>query len=187
MLYHLEGDGQFVEIAGYRGIKFGALDSYLKAHRKQSHVVAVQFFDADLIATSRHLYFAALNSVNAFKEKTNISKTIAMEAMLYASAQRQIQKAIARSGIKPTTKNMAVLIIGGQQHAVELALAAVSACAGKEPDDRVLEMNSTKLKNIKKIFDIDESEVKVVQKSDDETVAVVDLVIERVALLATQC
>lgn len=187
MLYHLEGYGQFVEIAGYRGIKFGAIDAYLKAHRGQTHVVAVQFFDADLVATPRHLYFAALNSLNAFKGKTNISKTIAMETMLYASAQRQIQKAIARSGIKPTTNNLAVIIIGEQRNAVELELVAVSACAGKEPDDRVLEMNSSKMKNIKKIFEIGKGEVGVVQKNDDEMAAVIDLVIERVALLATQC
>lgn len=186
MLYHLEEYGQFVEIAGYRGIKFEVAEAYLKAHRMQTHVVAVQFFDADLVATPRHLYFAALNALQAFKGKTNISKTVAMETMLYASAQRQIQKAIARSGIKPNTQNMAVLIIGEQQQTVELALAAVSACAGKAPDDRVLDMNSAKLKSIKKGFDIGESEVEVVRKGDDGVVAVADLVIERVALLATQ-
>ena len=186
MLHHLEEYGRFVEIAGYRCIKFEVAEAYLKAHRRETHVVAVQFFDADLVATPRHLYFAALNAIQAFKGKTNISKTVAMETMLYASAQRQIKKAIARSGIKPTTQNMAVLIIGEQQQAIELALAAVSACAGKAPDDRVLEMNSTKLKSIKKNFDIGEGEVEVVRKSDDGAVAVADLVIERVALLATQ-
>jgi len=186
MLYHLEEYGQFCEIAGYRGIKFEVAEAYLKAHRRHTHDAAVQFFDADLVATPRHLYFAALNALQAFKGKTNISKTVAMETMLYASAQRQIQKAIARSGIKPTTQNMAVLIIGEQQQVVELALAEVSAFAGKAPDDRVLEMNSAKLKSIKKNFEICEGEVEVVRKSDDGAVAVADLVIERVALLATQ-
>lgn len=186
MLYNFEKYGRFVEIAGYSGIKFEVAEAYLKAHRRQTHVVAVQFFDADLVATPRHLYFAALNALQAFKGKTNISKTVAMETMLYASAQRQIQKAIARSGIKPNTQNMAVLIIGEQQQTVELALAAVSACAGKAPDNCVLEMNSAKLKIIKKNFDIGEGEVEVVRKGDDGEVVVADLVIERVALLATQ-
>jgi tRNA threonylcarbamoyladenosine modification (KEOPS) complex Cgi121 subunit len=186
MLYHLEEYGRFVEIAGYRGIKFEVAEAYLKVHRRQTHVVAVQFFDAEIVATPRHLYFAALNSLQAFKGKTNISKTVAMEAMLYASAQRQILKAIARSGIKPTTQNMAVLIIGENQQAVELELAAVSACANKAPDDRVLEMNSVKLESLKKNFDISEGEIEVVRKGDDGAVAVADLVVERVALLATQ-
>jgi KEOPS complex subunit Cgi121 len=186
MLHYLEEYGRFVEIAGYSGIKFEVVEAYLKAHRRQTHVVAVQFFDADLVATSRHLYFAALNSLQAFKGKTNISKTVAMETMLYASAQRQIQKAITISGIKPTTQNMAILIIGEQQQAVELALAEVSVCAGKPPDDRVLEMNSDKLKSIKKNFDISEGEVEVVQKGGEREAAVADLVIEQVALLATQ-
>jgi tRNA threonylcarbamoyladenosine modification (KEOPS) complex Cgi121 subunit len=186
MLHHFEEYGRFVEIAGYRGIKFEVAEAYLKAHRREKHIVSVQFFDADLVATSRHLYFAAVNALQAFKGNTNISKTVAMETMLYASAQRQIQKAIARSGIKPTTQNMAVLIIGEHQQAVKLALAAVSACAGKTPDDGVLEMNSSKLKSIKKNFDIGEGEVEVVRKGDDEAMAVADLVIEQVALLATQ-
>jgi tRNA threonylcarbamoyladenosine modification (KEOPS) complex Cgi121 subunit len=186
MLYHLEEFGRFVEITGFKGIKFEVAEAYLKLHRRQTHAVAIQFFDADLVATPRHLYFATINALQAFKGKTNISKTVAMETILYASAQRQIQKALDRSGIKSTTQNMAVLIIDEQQQVVELALAAVSSCVGKAPDDCVLEMNSEKLKNIKKNFNIGESEIETVRKDDDRAVAVVDLVIERVALLATQ-
>ncbi len=85
----------------------------MKANRKQTRQnVNIQFFDAELIATQEHLYFAVLNALQAFKNKTNLSKSPAMETMLYASAQRQIQKAIECCGIKPQTKNMAVAIIG---------------------------------------------------------------------------
>jgi KEOPS complex subunit Cgi121 len=186
MLNHFEEYAQYVEIAGYRGIKFEVAEAYLKTHRKQKNVVEVQFFDADLVATPQHLYFAALNALQAFKGKTNISKTIAMETMLFASAQRQIQKAISRSGIKLDTCNLAVLIIGEQQQAVESALVAVSDCTGRAPDNSVLEMNSAKMKKIKKIFHISEDEVALVRKGDARAVAVANLVIERVALLAAQ-
>ena len=85
----------------------------MKANRKENtENVELQFFDANLIATQQHLYFAALNALQAFQNKTNISKSLAMETMLYASAQRQIQKAIQRCGIKPQTTTMAVIIIG---------------------------------------------------------------------------
>ena len=103
MRYEMEEFGKFIEITGYSNISFAAAEAFLKEKRKQSQTTYIQFFDADLIATNEHLYFATLNALQAFKNKTNISKSPAMEAMLYASAQRQIQKAIERSGIKPKT------------------------------------------------------------------------------------
>jgi tRNA threonylcarbamoyladenosine modification (KEOPS) complex Cgi121 subunit len=185
MLHHLEDYGKYVEITGYRAINFSAVEAYLKAHRKQAQTIDVQFFDADLIATPQHLYFAALNALQAFRGKTNISKTLAMETILYASARRQIQKAIEQSGIKLATKNMAVLVIGENQRLVESALAAVTGCVGKSPDDSVLELNPDKIAKIKAAFGISELELKTVKK-EGAGLAVADLVVERVALLATQ-
>ncbi len=113
MLYCLLEYGKWMEITGYRNIAFTKAEEFLKANRKETKQnVEMQFFDAELIASQKHLYFAALNALQAFQNKTNISKSPAMETMLYASAQRQIQRAIQRCGIKPETKNMAVLIIG---------------------------------------------------------------------------
>ena len=82
----------------------------------------------NLIATQEHLYFAVLNALQAFQNKTNISKSLAMETMLYASAQRQIQKAIQRCGIKPETTSMAVIIIGEDPTQIKTMLEAISTC-----------------------------------------------------------
>ena len=111
-----------MEITGYKNIEFDKVEAFLKANRKQTQNVDIQFFDADLIATQEHLYFAVLNALQAFKNKTNLSKSPAMETMLYASAQRQIQKAIDRCGIKPKTKNMAVVIIGEDPTHIKIPL-----------------------------------------------------------------
>ena len=108
MLQYIKEHDKYVEITGYRSIAFDKAEAFLKANRKQTQNVDIQFFDAELIATQEHLYFAILNALQAFKNKTNHSKSLAMETILYASAQLQIQKAIERSGIKPKTKNMAV-------------------------------------------------------------------------------
>jgi len=48
--------------------------------------VEVQLFDASLVTTWEHLYFAALDSLTAFRNRENISRSLAMETMLYASA-----------------------------------------------------------------------------------------------------
>ena len=186
MLHYLKEYAKYAEITGYRNIKFAQAEEFLKANRKETSYADIQFFDAELIATQEHLYFAVLNALQAFQNKTNISKSPAMEAMLYASAQRQIQRAIQRSGIKPETKNMAVLIIGEKPNLLRSILEAISEYVGVEPDEKVLEMSKAKEKKIIKSFQITDEEVKTIIKNDDREAAVVNLVIERAALLSTQ-
>jgi len=93
MLYNLKEYGEFAEITGYATVTFAKAEKFLKTNRKETEQeVDLQFFDADLIATQDHLYFAVINALQAFKNKTNISKSVAMETILYASGQRQIKK-----------------------------------------------------------------------------------------------
>src|SRR5665647_2061860 len=127
MLQYLREYGKYLEITGYHGIEFDKVEIFLKTKRKEKQEnIDIQFFEAELIASQEHLYFAVLNALQAFKNKTNLSKSIAMEIMLYASAQRQIQKAINRAGIKPQTQNMALIIVGDDPKQIENALKAVT-------------------------------------------------------------
>jgi KEOPS complex subunit Cgi121 len=185
MQYYMEEYGEYVEITGYRNIAFTSAEQFLKENRKQTQITDIQFFDADLIATREHLYFAVLNALQAFKGKTNISKSPAMETILYASAQRQIQKAIERCGIKPQTTSMAVIIVSDDQKQIETLLQAVTQCVGAEPDESVLALTNSKMERIKKAFGITDREVRVSTDGNSER-AIVNLVIERIALLATQ-
>lgn len=184
MLYHYEEYGRYAEFTGYRGIAFDKVDSYLKAHRKQASAVELQFFDADLIATEEHLYFAVLNALQAFKSKTGCSKSVAMETMLYASAQRQISKAIEHIGVKPTSCNLAVAIVAEDEKQVETQLKALTEYFGCAPDGTVLQLTEPKTQKIKAAFQVTETELKT-QKEEVQK-ALVDLVIERMALLSTQ-
>lgn len=186
MLQYIKEHGKYVEITGYQSIAFDKAEAFLKANRKQTHQnVDIQFFDAELIATQEHLYFAVLNALQAFKNKTNLSKSPAMETMLYASAQRQIQKAIERCGIKPQTKSMAVVFIGEDPKQIENALDAVTKSVGSEPNGSVLEMTKNKEAKIRKAFEITDEELKIMENGNQKK-AIANLVIERVALLATQ-
>ncbi len=186
MLQYIKEHGKYVEITGYRNIVFDLAEAFLKANRKQTQNVDIQFFDADLIATQEHLYFAVLNALQAFKNKTNLSKTPAMETMLYASAQRQIQRAIERCGIKPQTKKMALTIIGDDPKQIADALEEVTKNVGSSTIDvKVLEMTKSKAAKIRKAFEITDEEIKTVVEGSKEK-AIANLVIERVALLSTQ-
>jgi tRNA threonylcarbamoyladenosine modification (KEOPS) complex Cgi121 subunit len=187
MLHYLRDYNKYVEITGFRNVKFESAEAFLKANRKEeSQNVGVQFFDAELIASWEHLYFAVLNALQAFKNKTNLSKTAAMETMLYASAQRQIEKAIQQCGIKPETTTMAVTLIGENPTQLKDMLESITRSVGAEPDEHVLELSSVKENRIKGAFQISDGEIKTVLKNENGKEALINLVVERVALLATQ-
>lgn len=186
MLQHLQDFKKYIEISSFRDIDFGTSENYLKSSRKQKQAVDIQLFDADLIATWEHLYFASVNALQAFRSKTNISKSIAMETMLYASAHRQIQKAIERCGIRPDSKNMAVLIIADNVTQAESALKAIAVYLGKTPNQSALEMTPQKDQKIRIAFGITEQELDTVTQDEDRVKALVSLVIEQMALLPTQ-
>ena len=109
-----------------------------------------------------------------------------MVTMLYASAQRQIQKAIQRCGVKPETRSMGVIIIGEDPTQLKIMLQVISTYVGAEPNEKVLEISNFKEHKIIETFQITDQELKTVIKNENRTEAVVNLVIERVALLATQ-
>jgi hypothetical protein len=54
-----------------------------------------------------------------------------------------------------------------------------------KPDDKVLEISQDKEKRIKEKFDISEEEIQTIIKNEDRKEALANLVVERVALLAT--
>jgi tRNA threonylcarbamoyladenosine modification (KEOPS) complex Cgi121 subunit len=186
VLKQIEEFGKHVEIAGFRNVKIKNVEEFLKVTRKVRPTVDIQFFDAHLVATWEHLYFATLNALKAFRNGESISKSLAMETMLYASAQRQIRKATELIGIKQTTPSVAVLIIGEKPEGVKSAFSAISMSIGGVVDDVVLQLSREKVRRIRRAFGITERELQTAMRKNDSGRALVNLVIERVALLATQ-
>jgi KEOPS complex subunit Cgi121 len=187
LLKYIEEFKKQVEITGFRNVRIRDIEEFLTMTRKEKPLnVEIQFFDAKFVATWQHLYFAALNALTAFKNKENISKSVAMETMLYASAQRQILKAMKLLGIKPDSSEIAVLIIGEKPETIKSALSMVSKHVKSEPDDTVLELSKEKATIIQKIFEISSVELRTIVRKDDLERALTDLVIERMALLSTQ-
>jgi KEOPS complex subunit Cgi121 len=185
LLQTIEEFKKSCEIAGFIDVEIKNVDEFLKTVKRRKLVdVQVQFFDADVIATWQHLYFAALNALMAFKNRANFCNSVAMEMLLYASGSRQIQKAMQLVGIKPTSRNIAVLIVGRSSKAVKSSLSKISTVLEKEPDDSVLELSDAKVEQIRKVFSITEAEVGTLSQRTVKE-AVVDLVLERVALLST--
>ncbi|MEW6505969.1 MAG: KEOPS complex subunit Cgi121, partial [Chloroflexota bacterium] len=120
MLKYIKEFRKYVAIVGLRNVRIKKPEELLEMFRNdKSAKVEIQFFDVTLVATWEHLYFALLNALTAFRNKDNLSKSIAMETMLYASAQHQITKATELMGIRTSTKAMAVLVVGDNAGTVE--------------------------------------------------------------------
>jgi KEOPS complex subunit Cgi121 len=187
MLKRIEEHGKYVEITGFKNVVVENIEELLRAARTGKETnIQVQFFNAEMIATWEHLYFAVLNGLTAFRTKRNVSKNLAVEVVLYASAQRQIRKAIELLGVKSGCADVAVVVVGETPEAVEAAVMLVSKYFCREPDERVLELSPAKVRNIRSAFAMTENELAVVTKRGDAERALVDLVIERMALLSTR-
>ena len=74
------------------------LDSAAKINRGNDDFV--QLFDPNYVINSNHLLAARADANLAFKLKTNVSKNMATETLLFAGMTKQITKAIEKMGIK---------------------------------------------------------------------------------------
>jgi len=157
-----------------------------KLHAAKPLDTGLQIFDAKFVATWQHIYFAVLNALKAFRNNENISKSLAVEIMIYASAQRQIQKAMKSLGITPRTSEMAIVLIGDKAESLKYTLSQISKIIKLHEDEAVLELTRAKVKLILERFNISDLELKTVMGENGLYAALTSLVIERMALLATQ-
>jgi KEOPS complex subunit Cgi121 len=182
-----EEPSEHITIIGFRNVQIENINAFLEHFRRQNREAAIQFFDAKHVAGPQHLYFAAVNALNAFEKKTNISNNLAVESLLYASAQRQIKKAVEMLGIKQGSSEVAALIMTENRHKKTDYLHIVNKILPGERDDSVLELTDKKIGNIKKLFRISDLEFEAkLEKEGLEKEALTDLVIERMALLGTK-
>ncbi|MCW4016013.1 MAG: KEOPS complex subunit Cgi121 [Candidatus Bathyarchaeota archaeon] len=175
-----------IAIAGFSNVKIEDINTFLEQFKTENKA-AIQFFDAKKVAGTQHIYFAALNTLNAFKKNNNISNNMAVESLLYASAQRQITKAVNMLGLKQDSSEVAALIIAQNSQQKNESLRLVTKAISGERDDSVLEVTSKKIKELRKMFGISNLEFEAkLKKQGLEKEAIIDLVIERMALLVTK-
>ncbi len=75
----------------------------------EEHLV-IQAFDATVIYSKDHLISAATHAKRAFLQGTNATNSLALEILLYAAGERQIQKAIKKVGVKKGEQQIVFLI-----------------------------------------------------------------------------
>jgi tRNA threonylcarbamoyladenosine modification (KEOPS) complex Cgi121 subunit len=188
LIRKLEGFNKYVAIAGFGNVRIENVDKFFRLVKEKTGNACVQFFDAKLIAGWQHLYFAVLNAVNAFKSKLNISNNLGIEVLLYASARRQIKEAVKLVGIHPDCHEVAVVIVANTRSEASSLLSIVSELLTESMrDDGLLELTDDKVEGIKRLFEISDIELDAkMEKENGEKQALMDLVVEHVALLVTQ-
>ncbi|MFZ7136848.1 MAG: KEOPS complex subunit Cgi121 [archaeon] len=179
--------GTQIGIVGFSGTKIGNVNVFLERFKEKKGNATIQLFDAKNIAGPQHLYFAAVNALNAFAKKTNISNNIEVECLLFASTQRQITKAVDLLGLKNSTSEIVALILAENESQKNCAIQLVTDLIPGKRDDTILVLTPEKIEHIKNLYEISELEFEACYETEDtEEETLVDLVIERMALLVTK-
>lgn len=173
--------------AGFNNVKIKDVNKLFQTLKDETDNACVQFLDASLVAGSEHLRFAAMNALGAFEGQVNISSNLAIEILLYASAQRQIKEAVRLIGIKQSTRKVAVVILAETSKQAPTILRVVSRLLRGKRDDSVIDLADEKLGELRKLFRISDAELEAkVARRGSEKHALTDLVIEHMALLVAQ-
>jgi len=176
--------GWHVIFAGFRNVKISDPKALLDKVREAS-AAHIQIFDADMIAGFNHIYFSVLNALNAFNSGNRISENLAVEALLYASGQHQIRKAIEMLGVKSSSTRILVVVLSKIKDDALQAMHRVSEIVEGEQSDDVVEITDEKFEALKAAFEISDAELEAtLRKSRNE--ALTSVLIERSALLITQ-
>lgn len=80
-----------------------------------SHGAEICLLDARSVFCRDHLESAARHAIRARDSKTMSSRSVAMETLLYASGQRQVQDAIRAAGLRPDTTTIGIVLFGGAE------------------------------------------------------------------------
>lgn len=82
------------------------------AEWSSAHGAEVCLLDARSVFGRDHLESAAFHAIRARDSQTMSSRSVAMETLLYASGQRQVQEAIRVVGLRRDTKAVGFVLFG---------------------------------------------------------------------------
>jgi KEOPS complex subunit Cgi121 len=145
----LEKFNKHLTYAGFNNVKIKDVNKLFQTLKHETDDACVQLLDASFVAGAEHLRFAALNALNAFEGQFNISSSLAIEILLYASAQRQIKRAMDMIGIKPGMSRVAVLVLAENEEKASAALETICGILSAERDDAVLDFTDEKTDGVK--------------------------------------
>jgi KEOPS complex subunit Cgi121 len=141
--------------------------------------LTIQALNAKLVYGTDHLISATQHALRAVEEKTNATNSLALEILLYAAGERQIQKAIKKMGVVKGKQSAAFVIVDDHKKSVnrkayDKVIDRLLQSFGFVRDDKVLEGTRDTVKR----FGISDKELRTVHESKYG-----DLILEKVAMV----
>ena len=102
------------------------------ASERTDGIYAIQYLDSSLIVSVGHLLSAAQNAVNAWKGDYMLTRGLDAEVLVYASAQRQISRAIENLGVRDGLQSIALVVVGSDKKAVRGVITKMTNKVGEE-------------------------------------------------------
>jgi KEOPS complex subunit Cgi121 len=164
------------KIIGAKG-KIQDINSFLKKIITLSnrYDMVIQVVNADFVYGKDHLFSAVEHTIRSFKNQMNSLNSLSLEMLLYASGERQIQKAIEKIGIKNGNQKIAFIFIRERNGKIsDDEVEHVLSSLNLKRNDKVLEGDVDTLKR----FGITEDELSTIPESKYG-----DLLLEKVALV----
>ena len=188
MIIDLSDYGKFLAVSAFKAPQQKDPTALLRAVRENLPSAEVQFFDCAYIAGTEHLEIAAINALHAFRNGINISRSLSMETLLYASAQRQIDAAIRMLGVSRGSERVGFVAFSETKEGAELFKNRISQLVGTDLDATLLdEWFSGKADMITETYGIEKVELEALSLRGQEVrEAITKAVVERVALLSTR-
>jgi len=153
------------------------LQQLLTFSKKENLVI--QALDATVVYGKDHLISATRHAQRAFEQRTNATNSLALEILLYAAGERQIQKAITKMGVRKGKQTIAFVLVDQLKRKPDKKTYATVIdkllwTFHLTSDDKVLEGNRDTLKR----FGITDEELHTMPESKYS-----DLMLEKVALV----
>lgn len=172
-----------VYVLGFRDLYVEDPASFIKMLREVCEPAEVQVLRADSILNLEHIRFAFLYALKSFERSVNIAKTLTLEILLKIAAEDQIDKALAKSGLRKGLQDVVIIIFSENREYAETASGKVRDILGEENGADILEnVSDEKVKSIMDLFGISEERLKSEHMYPDTKAAILNILLEDIAL-----
>ncbi|MEM2739224.1 MAG: KEOPS complex subunit Cgi121 [Candidatus Bathyarchaeia archaeon] len=179
--FHIEN--YTVYVLGFRDLYIESPASFIRILRETCKPAEIQILRADSILNLEHIRLAILYALKSFERSVNIAKTLTLEILLKIAAEDQIDKALAKSGLKKGRQDIVIIVFSENREYAEAALSKVIEILGEETGPNMLrDIDEEKIKKIIDLFGISEERLKAEYMYPDIEAALLHILLEDMAL-----
>jgi KEOPS complex subunit Cgi121 len=186
MIKSLDEYDQMLLIAGLFSKKNIQYDELMQTLEQKSSDLIIQLLDGNRVLGRDHILFAVLNALKGKKNNKMISENLPMEILVYASAQRQINKSIEISGVRKNTSRIVLVALSKSEKNLHNLLNSISKMQELSTDNSLFSLwNRDMAETAKTIYKISNSEFESIKRINySEKKIFEELIIEKMALLS---